>query len=92
MLPSSPFFARVQNSKEKAGATDRRKCKGGWTVAQRKLSEQKLQQIHELAAEWGKIVARRAFPESGPLDFATMEQIALAAAAGLTEGTRARSP
>jgi hypothetical protein len=56
-------------------------------VAQRKLSEQKLQEIRELAAEWGKIVARRAFPESGPLDFATMEQVAAAAAAGLTEGT-----
>jgi hypothetical protein len=51
------------------------------------------EQIHELrcfAAQWGKIVARRAFGEDGPgldVDFATMEQIAIAAAAGLTEGT-----
>jgi hypothetical protein len=56
-------------------------------MAQGKLSEQKLQEIRALAAEWGKIVARRAFPEAGPLDFSTMEQVALAAAAGLTEGT-----
>jgi hypothetical protein len=51
-----------------------------------------LQAIRELAAGWGKIVARRAFGEGGPgldVDFDTMEQIALAAAAGLTEGTLA---
>lgn len=51
------------------------------------------EQIHELrcfAAQWGKIVARRVFGEDGPgldVDFATMEQIALAAATGVTEGT-----
>jgi hypothetical protein len=62
-------------------------------MAQSKLSEQKLQEIRELAAGWGKIVARRAFGEEGsasaaePLDFAAMEQLAAAAAAGLTEGT-----
>jgi hypothetical protein len=53
----------------------------------RQLSEQQLREVRELAAAWGKIVARRAFPESGPLDFAAMEQVAAAAAAGLTEGT-----
>jgi len=49
-----------------------------------------LQEIRDLAAGWGKIVARRAFGDSGPgldVDFDTMEQIARAAAAGLTEGT-----
>ena len=65
-------------------------------MSQRKLSEQKLQEIRELAAGWGKIVARRALlgDESGPdegLDFyfSAMEQLAAAAAAGLTEGTLA---
>lgn len=59
-------------------------------MVQSKLSEQKLQEIRELAAGWGKIVARRAFGDSAPgegIDFATMEQLAAAAAAGLTEGT-----
>ena len=52
-----------------------------------KPSQQQLAEIRELAAEWGKIVVRRLGPESGGLDFAAMEQIAVAAAAGLTEGT-----
>jgi hypothetical protein len=59
-------------------------------MSQSKLSQQKLQEIRELAAGWGKIVARRAFAESTPgepIDLATMEQLAAAAAAGLTEGT-----
>ena len=60
---------------------------GGWAVAKGKPSEQQLAEIRELAAQWGKIVARRLGPESGGLDFAAMEQIAAAAAAGLTEGT-----
>jgi hypothetical protein len=45
-----------------------------------------------LAAQWGKIVARRACGDTGPgldLDLAAMEQIAEAAARGLTEGTLA---
>jgi len=56
-------------------------------MAKGKPSQQQLAEVRELAAQWGKIVARRIGPESGPLDFAAMEQIALAAAAGLTEGT-----
>ena len=58
-------------------------------MAQRKLSAQKLQEIHDLAAGWGKIIARRAFGEPGPglgVDFQAMEEAAAAAAAGLTEG------
>lgn len=53
------------------------------------LSPQDLQEIRNLAAQWGKIVARRAFGEAGPgptTTFTTLEQLA-AAAAGLTEGT-----
>lgn len=59
-------------------------------MAQPKLSAQKLQEIHDLAAQWGKIVARRVGGAAGPdrpLDFQAMEQAAAAAAAGLTEGT-----
>jgi hypothetical protein len=61
-------------------------------MSQRKLSPQKLQEIRELAAGWGKIVARRCFGETGPgleIDLMAMEEIAAAAAAGLTEGTLA---
>lgn len=59
-------------------------------MPRRQLTPELLQQIRDLAAGWGKIVARRAFGERGPgldVDFDTMEQIARAAAAGLTEGT-----
>jgi hypothetical protein len=61
-------------------------------MSQRQLSPAKLQEIRELAAQWGKIVARRAGGDSGPgpaLDCAAREQLAAAAAAGLTEGTLA---
>jgi hypothetical protein len=61
-------------------------------MPEHKISPQKLQEIHDLAAGWGKIVARRTFGESGPdatIDFRTLEQLAAAAAAGLTEGTLA---
>ena len=59
-------------------------------MSQRPVSAEKLQEIRELAAQWGKIIARRAFGDAGPgleIDFSTMEQIAGAATAGLTEGT-----
>ena len=59
-------------------------------MEQRPLSQQKIQEIRDLAAQWGRIVARRAFGDAGPgldTDFSTLEQIAGAAAAGLTEGT-----
>jgi hypothetical protein len=61
-------------------------------MAQRKLAPEKLQEIHDLAAQWGKIVARRVVAEPDPeqqLDFQALEQVAAAAAAGLTEGTLA---
>ena len=59
-------------------------------MARNQLSPQDLQEIRDLAARWGQIVARRAFGEQGPsLDtsFTALEQLAAAAAAGLTEGT-----
>jgi hypothetical protein len=56
------------------------------------LTPQDLQKIRDLAAQWGKIVARRAFGDQGPgtdVALTAMEEVALAAAAGLTEGTLA---
>src|SRR5262245_51687372 len=54
------------------------------------LTPQELQQLRDLTAQWGKIVARRAFGDAGPgldVDFTALEQVATAAAHGLTEGT-----
>src|SRR5262249_37663019 len=78
--------------KPKDVRSDPRKYKVGLAMAQHQPSAQKLQEIHDLAAQWGKIVARHAAGESGPglpLDFRAMEQIAAAAAAGLAAGTLA---
>jgi hypothetical protein len=61
-------------------------------MSRRKLSAEDLQQLRELAARWGQIVARHAFGDDGPgtdVDLDAMEQVAAAAAAGLTEGTLA---
>jgi hypothetical protein len=55
-----------------------------------RFTPEELRQLRTLAAEWGKIVSKRAFGDDGPgldVDFRTMEQIATAAAHGLTEGT-----
>jgi hypothetical protein len=71
-----------------------RKDKAGQAMPRRPIPPEVLQEIRDLAAGWGKIVAKRAFGESGPgldVDFDTMEQIALAAALGLTEGTLSTS-
>lgn len=59
-------------------------------MARRPFTPQELLELRTLAAQWGRIVARRAFGDDGPgldIDFSTMEQIAQAAATGLTEGT-----
>ena len=59
-------------------------------MARRTVTPEELQELRCLAAQWGKIVVRRAFGENGPgldVDLDAMEQIARAAAAGLTEGT-----
>jgi hypothetical protein len=58
-------------------------------MTRRQFSPEGLREIRELAKGWGKIVARRACGD-GPLtevDLSAMEQLAQAAAAGLTEGT-----
>jgi hypothetical protein len=59
-------------------------------MPRRHFTPQELQKIRELAAGWGKIITRQAFGDQGPdldVDFAAMEQLATAAAQGLTEGT-----
>jgi hypothetical protein len=59
-------------------------------MPRRHFTPQELQELRELATQWAKIIARRAFGDDGPgldIDLDTMEQIAQAAAAGLNEGT-----
>jgi hypothetical protein len=61
-------------------------------MSQRDFSAEKLKEIHDLAAGWGKIIARRVFAEADPdtmIDFQAMEKVAAAAASGLTKGTLA---
>ena len=59
-------------------------------MATPRLTPEELDRLRALAAEWAKIVSRRVFGDDGPgldVDFRTFEQIATAAAHGLTEGT-----
>jgi hypothetical protein len=58
-------------------------------MATRKLTPEELQAITRLAKQWGKIVVRQAFGEKGPgldVDLTQMEEVAFAAAQGLTAG------
>jgi hypothetical protein len=77
----------VIQRKEEGVVEDWRKSKGGLAMVKGKLTEQQLREIRAFAAQWGPIVARRLNPGAEPLDFTAMEQVAAAAAAGLTEGT-----
>ena len=55
-----------------------------------RFTPEELRELHNLAAQWAKIVSKRAFGDEGPgldVDFRTFEQIATVAAQGLTEGT-----
>lgn len=59
-------------------------------MAKHKLSPEQLAALEELAQQWGKIVANRAYGEGGPdldVDFDQMEQVAAAVSRGLTRGT-----
>jgi hypothetical protein len=59
-------------------------------MATPQFTPEELDRLRALAAEWGKIVSKRVFGDDGPgldVDFRTFEQIATAAAQGLTEGT-----
>ena len=56
------------------------------------LTSQQLQDLRDLAAQGGKILARRTFGDGGPpldADLFTLEQAAQAAAQGLLQGTLA---
>jgi len=58
-------------------------------MGSRKLSPRDLEQISKLAKGWGKIVVRQAFGDNGPgldVDLSQMEDVAVAAARGLTAG------
>ena len=58
-------------------------------MATRKFTSEELQAITRLAKQWGKIVVRRGFGDQGPgldVDLAQMEEVAFAAAQGLTAG------
>ena len=68
----------------------RRKCKADQAMTSAHPSPEDIRNIRELAAQWGKIVARRAFGPEGPgldINLGVMEQVALEAARGLVEGT-----
>jgi hypothetical protein len=55
-----------------------------------RLTPEELTAIQTLAARWGQVVVRRAYGPTGPgldVDLATMEQVAMAAARGVAEGT-----
>ena len=59
-------------------------------MSKRKLSSEQLAALEELAQQWGKIVANRAYGEDGPdldVDFDQMEQVAAAVTRGLARGT-----
>ena len=56
-------------------------------MAHRFFSPEELQELRDLAAQWGKIIARRTGDDALDLDLDAMEQIAQAAATGLIEGT-----
>lgn len=73
--------------KEKSLPVPPRNFKAGRIMPRMQLTPDQLQELHELAAQWGKIIARRSGDDAIDFDLATMEHIAQAAAAGLVEGT-----
>jgi hypothetical protein len=59
-------------------------------MATRKLTNEDLMKIHDLAKGWGKIVVKQHWGEQGPgldVDLAQMEDVAVAAMRGLVAGT-----
>ena len=63
--------------------------KDDFAMGSRKLTSEDLERITTLAKRWGKIVVRQAFGDDGPgldVDLSQMEDVAVAAARGLTSG------
>lgn len=58
-------------------------------MASKEARERKLKEIREIAAGWGKIIAREAFPNGPGMDvsLAEMEELAMAASRALVKGT-----
>ena len=58
-------------------------------MASRKLSEQKLNEIRQVAEGWGKLLAREAFPDGPGLDvsLADMEDIVAVATEAMVKGS-----
>lgn len=78
------------NGRQQITRDVRPKCKAGRPMPKRKLTSEQLAALEELAQQWGKIVANRAYGEDGPdpdVDFDQMEQIAAAVSRGLARGT-----
>jgi hypothetical protein len=53
-------------------------------------SPEDIRKLRQLAAEWGKVIARRAFGPQGPgpdISLTVMEELALEVSRGLVEGT-----
>jgi hypothetical protein len=66
-----------------------RNVKDDKVMATRKFTSEELQAITQLAKQWGEIVVRRGFGDQGPgldVDLSQMEEVAYAAAQGLTAG------
>jgi hypothetical protein len=57
-------------------------------MASKEARERRLKEIQEIAAGWGKIIAREAFPDGPGLDvtLADMEEIAITASRALVKG------
>jgi hypothetical protein len=57
-------------------------------MASKEARERRLKEIQEIAAGWGKIIAREAFPDGPGLDvtLADMEELAIAASRALVKG------
>jgi hypothetical protein len=71
------------------GLSHRHKFKEDHDMASKEARERRVKEIQEIAAGWGKIIAREAFPDGPGLDvtLADMEELAIAASRSLVKGT-----
>jgi hypothetical protein len=71
-----------------SGTSGRRKFKEDHDMASKEARERRLKEIQEIAAGWGKIIARETFPNGPGLDvtLADMEELAIAASRALVKG------